>query len=184
MTMPELEPMNRTEALLAGEDLEPTNRLEYFLKEAGSGGGGGCFSPLFIGRETTAPYTAPDGVTTLEDMLAGDDWSYNILVSVMGTTMPVASYLAYNETETPFPVLKKDMHPGIQYESVGAIVDETGTEDAAPFSPVDEDPSGQKYGLTVTKGFTSNWMYYRSGMTESIIVPSDVDLKWIKTDGK
>jgi hypothetical protein len=39
MTMPELEPMNRTEALLAGEDLEPTNRLEYFLKEAGSGGG-------------------------------------------------------------------------------------------------------------------------------------------------
>lgn len=41
MTMPELEPMNRTEALLAGEDLEPTNRLEYFLKEAGSGGGGG-----------------------------------------------------------------------------------------------------------------------------------------------
>lgn len=37
--MPDLTPMNRTEAILAGEDLEPTNRLEYFLKQAGSGGG-------------------------------------------------------------------------------------------------------------------------------------------------
>ena len=33
-----LTPLNRTEAILSGEDLTPTNRLEYFLKEAASGG--------------------------------------------------------------------------------------------------------------------------------------------------
>lgn len=32
-------PYNRLERILAGEDLEPTNRLEYFAKEAASGGG-------------------------------------------------------------------------------------------------------------------------------------------------
>lgn len=32
-------PYNRMERILAGEDLEPTNRLEYFAKEAASGGG-------------------------------------------------------------------------------------------------------------------------------------------------
>lgn len=32
-------PYNRLERILAGEDLEPTNRLEYFAKEAAGGGG-------------------------------------------------------------------------------------------------------------------------------------------------
>lgn len=45
MTMPDLTPMNRTEAILAGEDLEPTNRLEYFLKNAAGGSSGGGNSP-------------------------------------------------------------------------------------------------------------------------------------------
>lgn len=36
-----IEPYNRAERILSGEDLEPTTRLEYFMKEAASGGGGG-----------------------------------------------------------------------------------------------------------------------------------------------
>ena len=31
-------PKNRNEAILSGADIEPVNRLEYFLKEAASGG--------------------------------------------------------------------------------------------------------------------------------------------------
>lgn len=40
MALENLSPIVREERLLAGEDLEPANRLEYFLKQAGSGGGG------------------------------------------------------------------------------------------------------------------------------------------------
>lgn len=39
MALENLEPENRVERLLSGADLEPANRLEYFLKQAGSGGG-------------------------------------------------------------------------------------------------------------------------------------------------
>lgn len=69
MTMPELEPMNRTEALLAGEDLEPTNRLEYFLKQAGSGGGGGGGLPEYdtsdIGKALSVVEDAEHPVVTV-----------------------------------------------------------------------------------------------------------------------
>lgn len=40
MALENLTPIVREEQLLAGEDLEPVTRLEYFLKQAGSGGGG------------------------------------------------------------------------------------------------------------------------------------------------
>lgn len=39
--MPSMEPITRQERILAGEDIEPITRMEYFLKEAGSGGSGG-----------------------------------------------------------------------------------------------------------------------------------------------
>lgn len=39
MALENLTPENRVERLLSGADLEPANRLEYFLKQAGSGGG-------------------------------------------------------------------------------------------------------------------------------------------------
>lgn len=35
-----IEPYNRAERILSGEDLVPTTRLEYFMKEAAQGGGG------------------------------------------------------------------------------------------------------------------------------------------------
>lgn len=38
--MSELTPITRTEAIIAGQDLEPKTRLEHFLKEYGGGGGG------------------------------------------------------------------------------------------------------------------------------------------------
>lgn len=41
MALENLSPVVREERLLAGEDLEPVTRLEYFLKQAGSGGGNG-----------------------------------------------------------------------------------------------------------------------------------------------
>lgn len=41
-----IEPYNRAERILSGEDLEPTTRLEYFMKEAASGGGGGGASKV------------------------------------------------------------------------------------------------------------------------------------------
>lgn len=37
MALENLTPENRVERLLSGSDLEPANRLEYFLKQAGSG---------------------------------------------------------------------------------------------------------------------------------------------------
>lgn len=42
-----IEPYNRAERILSGEDLEPTTRLEYFMKEAASGGGGGGEKEIF-----------------------------------------------------------------------------------------------------------------------------------------
>lgn len=40
MALENLTPENRVERLLSGADLDPATRLEYFLKQAGSGGGG------------------------------------------------------------------------------------------------------------------------------------------------
>ena len=68
--MPEdLTPMNRREALLAGEDLEPMNREEWFLKKAGSGGGGGSSAPSFSKNssrtaDSTVSLSIPDEVKT------------------------------------------------------------------------------------------------------------------------
>ncbi len=42
--MDNLTPITKKERLLAGEDLDPVTRFEYFLKKAGQGGGGG-FTP-------------------------------------------------------------------------------------------------------------------------------------------
>lgn len=41
MALENLTPENRVERLLSGADIEPATRLEYFLKQAGSGGGDG-----------------------------------------------------------------------------------------------------------------------------------------------
>lgn len=52
MALENLSPIVREERLLAGEDLEPANRLEYFLKQAGSGGSGSVeYDPVLA--ETT-----------------------------------------------------------------------------------------------------------------------------------
>lgn len=40
MALENLTPENRVERLLSGADLDPATRLEYFLKQAGSGGSG------------------------------------------------------------------------------------------------------------------------------------------------
>lgn len=45
MALENLTPENRVERLLSGADLEPATRLEYFLKQAGSGGGGSVPTP-------------------------------------------------------------------------------------------------------------------------------------------
>lgn len=46
-----IEPYTRLERILAGQDIEPYNRLEHFAKQAASGGGGGSSLP---------PYTYAD----------------------------------------------------------------------------------------------------------------------------
>lgn len=48
MALENLSPIVREERLLAGEDLEPANRLEYFLKQAGSGGSGSAVFDFVI----------------------------------------------------------------------------------------------------------------------------------------
>lgn len=51
-----IEPYNRAERILSGEDLEPTTRLEYFMKEAASGGGGGGGSAVVYIRSAPGGY--------------------------------------------------------------------------------------------------------------------------------
>lgn len=62
-----IEPYNRAERILSGEDLEPTTRLEYFMKEAASGGGGGGGAEKavfnFLQDEETGDVYLDDGKT-------------------------------------------------------------------------------------------------------------------------
>lgn len=77
--MPDLTPMNRTEALLAGEDLEPTNRLEYFLKEAGSGGG--AIPAPEAGDAGKVPVANDDGTASWQTPSGGGATRFEVFMS-------------------------------------------------------------------------------------------------------
>lgn len=66
-----IEPYNRAERILSGEDLEPTTRLEYFMKEAASGGGGGGGADVIT---VTLSYddVTDDGFTYVSDISVDD----------------------------------------------------------------------------------------------------------------
>lgn len=52
-----LKPVKRLEMILDGQDIEPVTRLEYFLKKAAEGGGGGSGLPAYIPEEVGAVLT-------------------------------------------------------------------------------------------------------------------------------
>lgn len=51
--MPDLEPIIRKEMIIAGEDLEPITREEWFLKKYAGGGSGGSEQIMFISGEAS-----------------------------------------------------------------------------------------------------------------------------------
>ena len=50
MSLENLEPATRIEAILDGEDIAPATRLEYFLAKAAEGGGGGGGAAFVINK--------------------------------------------------------------------------------------------------------------------------------------
>lgn len=82
MSLENLSPIVRSERLLAGEDLEPVTRLEYFLKQAGSGGGFPVPSPA--AADTGKVLTANNGavewkpsVTVFDTTISGSVYTFN-----------------------------------------------------------------------------------------------------------
>lgn len=61
--MEKIYPITRQEKILAGKDIEPITRLEYFLKQAGSGGGGGVQSDWNQTDDTAADFIKNKPVT-------------------------------------------------------------------------------------------------------------------------
>ena len=50
----ELEAITRQEQIIAGKDLQPVTRMEFFLKAYGGGGSGGCVQPDWKQNDSTA----------------------------------------------------------------------------------------------------------------------------------
>lgn len=55
-----MEPITRKEKILAGEDIQPITRLEYFLKECVGGGGGGSSLPSYDSGDAGKVLTVAD----------------------------------------------------------------------------------------------------------------------------
>lgn len=80
MALENLSPIVREERLLAGEDLEPATRLEYFLKQAGSGGSGSVeYEPLLA--ETTKSVTEHGWTTSFSGGPIFEGTSYRVTVN-------------------------------------------------------------------------------------------------------
>lgn len=80
MALENLSPIVREERLLAGEDLEPANRLEYFLKQAGSGGSGSVeYEPVLA--ETTKSVNDHGWTTSFSGGPIFEGTSYRVTVN-------------------------------------------------------------------------------------------------------
>lgn len=80
MALENLSPVVREERLLAGEDLEPANRLEYFLKQAGSGGSGSVeYEPVLA--ETTKSVNDHGWTTSFSGGPIFEGTSYRVTVN-------------------------------------------------------------------------------------------------------
>lgn len=80
MALENLSPIVREERLLAGEDLEPANRLEYFLKQAGSGGSGSVeYDPVLA--ETTKSVNEHGWTTSFSGGPIFEGTSYRVTVN-------------------------------------------------------------------------------------------------------
>ena len=93
-----IEPYNRAERILSGEDLEPTTRLEYFMKEAASGGGGGGGETVVFNilEDEEMNYSLDDD-KTFEDVSEAYASGVTIKWTVMG--IPVA-FVQYSSSGT------------------------------------------------------------------------------------
>lgn len=92
-------PYNRLERILAGEDLEPTNRLEYFAKEAAGGGGGNPNRVQTITGTLADPWGDLD-YQELFDALSNNNASCRLVADLTALGMPNIETLLYaNENE-------------------------------------------------------------------------------------
>lgn len=80
MALENLTPENRVERLLSGADLEPATRLEYFLKQAGSGGSGSVeYEPVLA--ETTKSVTEHGWTESFSGGPIFEGTSYRVIVN-------------------------------------------------------------------------------------------------------
>lgn len=90
------EASNRIEKILAGADIEPSNRLEYFLKLRVSGGGGGGSDSDFELLKTYAPETPTRSIIVDFTEFSG----YDIYVVVEDITLNAEDWIYYNHDTT------------------------------------------------------------------------------------
>lgn len=127
MALENLEPENRIERLLSGEDLEAANRLEYFLKQAGSGGN-----------------VLPDGEAGEVGFYLSLDNSLRPIwkqsVAVFNTTVSGSVYTF----DSTWQVVKNRFMAGLAYVQIG--------NDICAILAVTEDTEGNQYNIRVAMG--------------------------------
>lgn len=144
--MEDLKAITRMEKIIAGENIKPETRLEIFLKEYSSGGGGGESY-----KYVTGTLTAGSTSITLSDASITTDATYDIYTTVYGVNPTDVSLVAGSITMT-FDVQQSDIGVKIRiYDPVPAnVVSISATFEQSGTVSTDTPLYSLKEDLTVT----------------------------------
>lgn len=112
-----LEPANRIEAILNGEDIAPATRLEYFLKQAAAGGGGG--EAALVIHVISGP-----------DIPMHLDRTYNEIVTAIENNVPLSIYSVENDVYSFY----YPAHVGLMNDSYAVILYSLTNQSVFPFT--------------------------------------------------
>lgn len=166
-------PVTRAEHILAGEDIEPVTRIEFFMKEAASGGGGGDIDVESLTATENKTYTAPEGkayspVTVNVPASAVDSGTKNITAN--GNGQDVVGYASV-DVAVPNTYAAGDegkvVHNGALVSQTSDTVTSNNTYDTTLINSLTVNVSGGGATNLITGSFTTN---SESGV-QSITVP-------------
>ena len=112
----ELEPITRKEKIIAGKDLQPVTRMEFFLKAYGGGGSGGGGGGVLIVNLTEAP----EGGSLVADKTVAE------IIAAARTQLVFAQYSAADTPGTvaphviagPLTCIRTDRFDGVEATTV------------------------------------------------------------------
>lgn len=123
MALENLTPENRVERLLSGADLDPATRLEYFLKQAGSGGGKGlpAYDDEDIGKVLTVVSQSETGAEAIP--------AQTVTIAQGTATIQNANVSQWTEGQSLQVIYRGTMYTGKITDAEGSLV--FGTDDFA-----------------------------------------------------